>query len=247
MNSTLNLIKIFTVAVALVSVAACLPVASASIIDDDFESYGSTADLDAVWAVTSGTNTDTFLDTDPLDPLNQVVTDSVNTSRRSLSFTPFSVSGSETFVWSFDFYDYVGSASDPRNYGQLLSQASGGGLNELLAMGMYNAAGPVHDATKYQARVAFGGPNWFNLNTDRSVGWHNFAAVIGASTLDFYVDGALDTAGVSHGGFEWYEARIGSGLSSTGGQASYDNYLLTPEPASLTLLMLGGLLAFRRR
>ncbi len=231
----------------LASVAACATMASANIIDDDFESYATTGDLNAAWPVTSGSDTDTFLDVDPTDPLNQVVTDTTATSRRSQSFAPMSVSGGDTFVWSFDFYDYVGSASDPRNYGQLLSQASGGGLNELLAMGMYNNAGPTHDPTKYQARVAFGGPNWFNLNADRSIGWHNFTAVIGASTVDFYVDGVLDTAGVSHAGFEWYEARIGSGLSSAGGGASYDNYLVTPEPASLALLALGGLFVTRRR
>lgn len=231
----------------LASVAACVSMAHANIIDDDFESYTSTADLNAAWPVTSGTDTDTFLDVDPGDPLNQVVTDSAATSRRSQSFGPLTVGGADTFVWSYDFYDYVGSASDPRNYGQLLSQASGGGLNELLAMGMYNNAGPVHDPTKYQARVAFGGAGWFNLQADRSIGWHNFTAVIGASTVDFYVDGVLDTGGLAHNGLEWYEARIGSGLSSAGGGASYDNYLVTPEPASLALLALGGLFAFRRR
>ncbi len=228
--------------IAILAVAASTSVAAAGFIDDDFESYADTAALNAAWPVTSGTDTDTFLDVDPLDPANQVVNDTTATSRRSQAFGPYT----GALVWSFDFYDTVGSSANPRNYGQLLSQASGGGLNELLAMGMYNAAGPVHDATKYQARVAFGGPNWFNLTTDRSVGWHNFKAVIGLSTIDFYVDGVLDTAGVSHDGVEWYEARIGSGLSSAGGAALYDNYVVTPEPGSLALLAL-GLVALRRR
>lgn len=231
----------------LVAAALMVSAASAQYINDDFESYADTNALNAVWPITSGTAADTFLDVDPTDPLNQVVNDTIVTSRRSQGFGPHTVSGAATFIWSFDYYDFVGNTADPRNYGQLLSQASGGGLNELLAMGQYNAAGPVHNRGKYQARVAFGGPNWFNLNADRSVGWHNFTAVIGASTVDFWVDGVLDTAGVPHNGVEWYEARIGSALSSAGGAALYDNYLVTPEPASLALLALGAFAALRRR
>ena len=59
--------------------------------------------------------------------------------------------------------------------------------------------------------------------------------------------GVLDTAGVSHAGTDWYQARIGSGLSSAGGAAYYDNYVVTPEPTSLALLALGGLFGLRRR
>ena len=63
------------------------------------------------------------------------------------------------------------------------------------------------------------------------------------------MDGILDTAGIPHAGGDWYQARIGSGLSSAGGAASYDNYLLeiVPEPGSLALMMLGGLALLRRR
>lgn len=230
----------------LVGCLVAVGAASAQYINDDFESYADTTALNAVWTRALGTDADTFLDVDPTDPLNQVVRDTIVTSRRDQNFGPHTVSGAATFIWSFDYYDFVGNTADPRNYGQLLSQASGGGLNELLAMGQYNAAAS-HNRNKYQARVAFGGAGWFNLNTDRSVGWHNFTAVIGATTVDFYVDGVLDTAGVAHVGVEWYQARIGSGLSSAGGAALYDNYLVTPEPASLALLALGALAALRRR
>jgi MYXO-CTERM domain-containing protein len=233
-------------------VLAVASTASASIvITDDFENppYATTADLDPPWALAVGTVADSFLDTTmngPSAPGTQSVHHTAVGARRDRSdFTPFQVTG--TAIWRFDYYDFVGSASDPRQYGQLLSQASGGGLSELLAMGQYNNAAPVHDSTKYQARVAFSGVGWINLNTTRSVGWHTFEARIGATTVDFYVDGVADTLNLPHNGFEWYQARIGSGLSSAGGDAAYDNYLLTPEPGSLALLVLGGLPLIRRR
>jgi len=227
----------------LLSVSTFAMAASAGVtyIDDDFESYANTAALDAVWTNSVGTSADTFLDLDPLNPLNQVVQDTTVTSLRVQEFGP-STGG---LIWSFDYYDTVGNASDPRNYGQLL--ADNGGLSELLSMGQYNAA-VGQDSNKYQARVAFGGAGWFNLNADRSIGWHNFKAVIGPSEVDFWVDGVLDTANLPHNGGNWYQARIGSALSSAGGAAYYDNYsVAVPEPTSLALLALGGLFALRRR
>jgi len=228
----------------------------ADIINDDFESYADNTQLGAVWPIGVGTTADTYLDlTDngPTWPGDRCVYDTTVASRRDQSFAPTEVTGSDYLVWAYDYYDTVGNTGDPRQYGQLLSQASGGGLNELLAMGQYNTVtmpGEVFNANKYQARVAFAaGQGWFNLNTNRAVGWHRFEARVYADHVDFYVDGAFDRGPFPHAGVEWYQARIGSGLSSAEGDAKYDNYLLTlvPEPAALTLLALGGLVLVRRR
>jgi hypothetical protein len=226
------------------------PLASATVtlINDDFQSYGDDTALGAVWPIGVGTTATTYLDLDPTDALNQVVhqeDSSVGSGRRDQSFAPTTLQSWQEIVWQFDFYDFAGNTTGPRQYGQIL--AGSGGLSELIAMGQYNAA-TNHDNNKYQARVAFGGPNWFNLNTDRSVGWHTFKAVINPTTVDFYVDGVLDTAGVPQGGTDWYQARIGSGLSATA-DALFDNYsvVVSPEPASLALLVLGGVVALRRR
>ena len=154
-------------------------VALADVIHDDFESYADTAALNAVWPKTVGTDADTYLEVGangPTWPGEKCVHNTTVAARRDYLFTPF-VLTSGTFVWQFDYYDFVGNATDPRQYGQLLAEDDVGGLSQLVAMGQYNAA-TNHNPNKYQARVALGSLNWFNLNTNRSVGWHTFMAVI---------------------------------------------------------------------
>lgn len=238
---------------ALALLLAVAPAAMATVVlSDDFESYADTAALNVAWPKGVGTDADTLLDVDPLDALNQVVRNTNVAARRDLNITPTVATAGNLLVWSFDFYDFAGNTTGPRQYGQLHSRPVGGGsLNELIAMGQYNAAAPVHNNNKYQARVAFGpsAVNWFNLNTDRSVGWHEFKAIIGPTTVDFYVDGVADTLGIPHAGAEWYHTRIGSGLSATA-NALYDNWgleTIVPEPATLALLAMGGLVIVRRR
>lgn len=254
MAKTRFLVFLFLIAWEAVGAAA----RAAVIIQDDFESYADTVMLNAVWPKGVGTDSDSFLEAGfngPSLPGNQCVAITTAAGRRDYSFTPTLLAAGEYLVWAFDFEDRVGSSSTGRQYGQLLSNnaSSGGALNELIAVGQYNTVtkpGQVYSSSKYQARVAFApGQGWFNLNTNRSVGWHRFEVRIYQSgTVDFYVDGQPDTLGLPHVGTWWREARIGSGLSSTAA-ARYDNYLLQvlPEPAAALRLSVGFLLQGRRR
>jgi hypothetical protein len=92
------------------------------------------------------------------------------------------------------------------------------------------------------------------------VRWNRFTASIGDTTttftLDLGADGSIEATHIvsavpAAAGFT--ELRFGgpSGLTSAGGGANFDNILLQsiPEPASMSLLVIGGatLLIRRRR
>jgi hypothetical protein len=143
--------------------------------------------------------------------------------------------------------------------------AADGGLNQLLAIGKYNTVtlpGEVYDGTKYQARVVTsdGGPTtagWFNLNgpdaPSRSAGWHKFdiERLADGTTINFYVDDILSRTFTGATAQSWDTVVMGPGLGSTVGDAYIDGIQVTnttvPEPATLGLLALGGLMMLRRR
>lgn len=144
---------------------------------------------------------------------------STSAARNYRNITPIIATDAVPIVWTFQLYDGAYNTLD-RQFCELADTDSG--LVQLLAMGKYNLNDTMR--THYAARVAFSpGPNWITLNDPgaptRGIGWHEFQAVIYATTIDFYVDGVLAKANVPYanyvGQFSFDQARIGSGLSST--------------------------------
>ncbi len=228
------------------------------IVSDDFEGYANQAAMDAVW-VPSGTSGGSQLSTDQsVSPTHSAFND-VDTRRSTQVFGDAPVpTDANPLVWSFQYYDTQAGVSLARNYMQLWDNS--GGLAQLVSLGVYNAVPGESVAdhhTYYRARVAFGGgPGWILLKepgvATRSVGWHELKAVFGTSTVDFYVDGTQGASGITYGsGYTFDTMQLGSGLSSAGGAAYYDDVLLqsVPEPASLALLGFAclGLAVARRR
>jgi hypothetical protein len=249
---------------------------AATIVSDDFEGYSSQANFEATWIPSGATGTWTTAQS--VSPDHSIGTSAGATQRNDLTFsastaTDIVATDAEPLIWSYQFYDDAANLPPAgntlgRSYGQLLGRrSSDGALTQLLAMGLWNANSPkasdgVTSTTAelrqyYAARTAFApGPNWIVLDTGptRSAGWHELKAVIGSTQVEYLVDGvsAYTTSYDAAGGdvVGWYQARIGSGLSS-GTADAYDNYNLVqvPEPATCALIGLGliGGLGIRRR
>lgn len=250
---------------------------AATIISDDFESYTSQANFQATWipAGASGTWT-TAQSKSPTHSIDNVAAATERNDRTFSASTATDIvaTDAQPLVWSYEFYD------DPvnlppagntlgRDYGQLHGRRpSDGALTQLLSMGLWNANIPKasNGATSttaelrqyYAARTAFApGGNWILLDTapTRSAGWHELKAVIGSTQIEYFVDGVSalvqNYIPVANPIVGWYQARIGSGLSSSA-KVAYDDYRVAviPEPATFILAglsLLGIVFAGRRR
>lgn len=247
----------------LVSVPALvgLAIGASAQISDNFDSYATKADFDAVWTPSVGVgldlNTAEFVSSPNSVKNTATSTATAAASRRYLS----PAAPAHNFTFQFDFYDY-NAANTVRDYGRLEARAGiyyTNALTQLIAIGKYNTG----TAARYYGRVAFesgtyvlgdgAGPllsgGWFQLNAANAVGWHT-AKIEGVPDsinpgkvkFNFYIDNVLSgsVANVSWQAFNW--VILGSGLSSSGGFISFDNLIVTvPEPSAATLGLIGGL------
>lgn len=244
------------------------------IINDNFDGYANQAAFEAVW-IPSGTSGSLVSDVS-YSAANSIRNPASGTRRNDLTFsastaTDIIATNANPLVWSYRFYDdpaniVLAGNTLGRTYGQLLGRNSGGTLNQLLSIGLQNSNAPkasngVTSTTAelrqyYHVRIAFSpGPNWIVLDNlaPRSAGWHEMKAVIGSTQVQYFINGV--SAGTwnyasSEGAVRWYQARIGSGLSTLAA-SNFDDYRLevVPEPSTLALSAVGvmGVLAYRRR
>ncbi|MEQ9453059.1 MAG: PEP-CTERM sorting domain-containing protein [Phycisphaeraceae bacterium] len=239
--------------------------ASASIVNEDFESYADTAGLGGVWSLGDGT-----LDTgfgNPGQSMSHPGTGGSFTgaNTNSLSFGSVYPGAGEVLVFSADIYDDAANANRRNTAG--LRAAAGANIIE---MGMYNS--PSHYAIRTVLFGAGSDGSWVafdNMVDDAGdplvnapvQGWHTFRAEITDSqvvfTLDLNGDGNINGTHVAsivqNAAFGFDIVRLGgpSDLSSsTNGGVSFDNVLVevVPEPGTAALALAGlSALGLRRR
>lgn len=251
--------------IAIIVLFCSTGLASAALVDDF--NYADQASFLAAWPQW-GTSSITFGTTSGRNGSGGVhgvatINNQVRNARNLDSFADYY--GTDASPVKFEFWIYDSNPLLPmapngaRNFNEIRAyvgngmrtQAEGNGnLQGLIAMGMYNS--PVSD-DNYHARIYFGGVNgWYNLNTPRSVGWHRMTALIGDTSVKFLVDNQLDTTVPLLNPtrlFPFDGVVLGSGLTSGGYDASFDDLVVAklPEPLTLASFALGILLLRSRR
>jgi hypothetical protein len=135
----------------------------------------------------------------------------------------------EPLIWNVNIYDATGpGVNNVFQWSELRSYTPS--LAGIVAVGMvgtyfYTSA----DSNYYQLR-AYVSPGYLNLNhsgaPQRSIGWHNFTAVLKGTTTDFYVDGKLARKGVNRTSTVQYNNMyMGSGYAASA-PAWYDDFYL---------------------
>ena len=225
---------------------------------DDFESYADTAAMLVEWPGGAAE-----LDTAVGNPGQSLV--HPGGTRNWHTFDAPMESDAGAIVWEFDMYD---DAMGNKRVSSTLNKTTWGWLEH----GMYNDLTNPNDpgglnVDGWGMRIlGNGGEGWMAYPTlpVARPGWaHLKATITPASTLfeiwlPEYDDGqgnvipaAYDsfTSAQDATGLLWDKVGCGgpSDLSSAGGGAWYDNMNVIPEPASLGLLLLGGLALLRRR
>ena len=242
---------------------SCVASASATTVFMDTFDYADDAALAAVWdqgsANPSYTHDAAF--GNPAGSYSMPSPAGSFQGRRAVNLgADYNPTNANPLVFSYDMYlpeDVAGAWNGARHYLELRGYAGdafgSGGLENLVSMGIYNTSDDTFSTLSYQGRVTFGS-NWNTLDEEagaptRSMGWHAMQIEITGDEIRFSVDGTLAEVEARPNGFGFDSIVLGSDLSANGWNVSVDNVKLevVPEPATLALLALGGLAAFRRR
>lgn len=236
-----------TLLVPLLACTLCVEAHAQIIVNETFESYSTTAQMQANWG-SAGAG---VLVTTNGNPGNSAWHPGGAVNSWMGSSFSISPSALQTIVLAADIYDSnVGSAQ--RNTVGLRN-----GANPLFEMGHYNTA-PSQYAVRLLSMYGQGGAWSFFPNVTRTAGWNRYQAVFtdtsATITLDIGADGTVDSTLTFSGAVPanpFVDLRFGGPSAvSSAAPAWFDNIMLqvvqVPEPSVASLLLLGGVLLFRR-
>jgi hypothetical protein len=255
--------QVFSLSVLLVFVGLSVSVSAGILLDEPFN-YANNAALNSAWNGFTSNPTYT-LDTTfgNGEPSYKMPSPAVNSQGR-LAYNlggDYDGSDAQPLEFSFDIYLPTEGASTLWNGSRHFLEMRGysgnaygsGGLQSIVAIGLNNGSTDAFSNSYFQGRVWLPG-DWYTLNAaagspGRSIGWHTLMAQIKTSTVDFYVDGAfVETIARPATSYGFDCVVLGSDLTAGGNTVWVDNVLVEkiPEPATMVLLGLGGLLIRKR-
>lgn len=228
----------------IVTFAASAAGNSEVLLEEDFSSYSSEAELDSAWPKVG--NATSHLATDPANSGNATLFSKGD--RRARTFSSVTPTNDEPVHVTVDYHDGYEAGVPGREYIGLWAAPIDSG-DRLIEVGLHNSA-EANATDRYTARV-FGsehGTGWFDLNTTRKSGWRKIELWIFADSVEIYFDGELDSV-VAWAGGALGAVRLGFGAGS-GDTASltgvhYDNLSIEraePPGGQGTLIELSGLL-----
>jgi hypothetical protein len=244
--------------------------ASAQVILTEAFDYPDNASLNAVWSANpAGPQLSYSLDTafgNPAASYNMPNPAANNTGSRLARNLGGNFNGTDANPLEMSFDLYLTDAglttlwNGARHFVELRGYAGDafnvGGLENLLAMGVFNsngAADGAHSNVFYQGRVTFGS-DWNTLNEEvgavgRATGWHRMTISVGSTQVRFSVDGILAEVENRPNALGFDNVVLGSGLTAGGHGSWIDNLRVEviPEPMTALLLALGGVVLLRRR
>jgi hypothetical protein len=210
-------------------------VQDAVVFSDNFDNYVDQAAFNVAWPSLDGCvqPTHTTLSRDTAASCQQSALEpgsTTNTPCRTVHNLGAYLDGSDDVPLTLTVWMKSTATAGANNYVELRSnRASDGALQQLLAIGMYNAV--AGGATLYQGREAYGTRpdgtvvNWFNIDgaTRTANTWVKLQIKVKTSTVDFIVNGTSIHTEPRTNTVLFNNIVIGSGLSNNGVSAYYDN------------------------